>query len=316
MPSPLKIDRFAESPPCRVLVFTSPKAGSGRGREQIPRLIEQLRQASIPVELIHEARQLRETVSTEVSRQVIVVPAGGDGTLSLAASSVAMAAGVADSQDCSSGLSPLIAPMPLGTENLLARHFGHRTAAEHVLKTIRHGEPYALDVGTANAKPFLIMASCGFDAEVVRAMHLTRSGHIRRTSYFRPIVRAMRRYPFPTLEVTVDEGEPLQCHWAMVFNLPSYGGGLQIEPGAIGNDGWLDVILFRKGSIASGLKYVTAIWTHQHLKLSDVTRCRGRRITIRSTGRVPFQLDGDYVGRLPLQIELQPEAVKLLIPPP
>ncbi len=68
-----------------------------------------------------------------------------------------------------------IVPMPLGTENLLARQFGHTATAESVVKTIRYGTSYRLDAGLANDKSFLIMATCGFDAEVVRGMHLTRT---------------------------------------------------------------------------------------------------------------------------------------------
>ena len=34
----MPIDRFHSGKPCRVLVLTSPKAGSGAGREQVPRL--------------------------------------------------------------------------------------------------------------------------------------------------------------------------------------------------------------------------------------------------------------------------------------
>ena len=40
-------------------------------------------------------------------------------------------------------------PMPLGTENLLARQFGHTAVAEAVIETIRHGERYELDGGVA-----------------------------------------------------------------------------------------------------------------------------------------------------------------------
>jgi YegS/Rv2252/BmrU family lipid kinase len=304
------IDRFADTESLRVLVFTSPKAGSGKHREQIPRLVDLLRQQSVDVQITHEVSELQALAAQTGPQPAVIVPAGGDGTLSLAAGSVSTPT------QRETERRPLIAPMPLGTENLLARHFGHHAIAEHVIHTIRHGVPYALDVGTANDQTFLIMATCGFDAEVVRAMHLTRSGHISRFSYFGPVMHAIRRYRFPLLRVRIDDGEPLECRWAMVFNLPCYGGGLRIEPDAVGNDGLFDVILFRGGSIPSGLKYATTIWTGQHRKLRDVVRCRGRQITVESISRVPYQLDGDYAGKLPLKIEMHPASVDFLIPPP
>ncbi|MEM8671025.1 MAG: diacylglycerol kinase family protein [Planctomycetota bacterium] len=304
---PADIDRFSIPERCRVLVFTSPNAGSGKGRDQIPRFVELLQQSGVDARVTHQVNELQELSAVPPDSQVIIVPAGGDGTLSLAS------AAVSKSID-SDGNLPLIAPLPLGTENLLARHFGHTSRAEELIQTIRFGSCYRLDAGTANESPFLIMASCGFDAEVVRGMHLTRSGHIQRLSYFGPIMRAMRHYPFPELEVRIDNGDTLECRWAMVFNLPCYGGGLKIEPNAIGNDGLFDVILFRKGSIPSGIGYVTSIWTGTHLKRQDVVRLRGRRVEIRSSGRVPYQLDGDYAGKIPLRIEMHPGFVQLLVP--
>lgn len=292
-----------------MLVFTSPKAGSGRNRDQIPRLIEQLEQSNIEVRLTHNVNELRELTAMEASSPWIVVPAGGDGTLSLAA------AAVAENKPAKAEFQTMIAPMPLGTENLLARYFGHKAVAESVVETIRHGKHFHLDSGTANDSPFLIMASCGFDAEVVRGLHLKRQGHIQRLSYFGPLVRAMRQYSFPGLTITVDDQEPLTSHWAMVFNLPCYGGGLNIEPNAIGDDGLFDIILFLKGSVPSGLRYATSIWTGSHLKRQDVVRLRGKHIVIESSERVPCQLDGDYAGKLPLRIDMHPKSVNLLIPP-
>lgn len=294
----LTIDRFENSKP-DVLVFTSPKAGSGRGREQIPALIEALHQLGLEASLVHHVDVLAQQVSA--SRFPVVVAAGGDGTICLAAATL--------------GCEVPIVPMPLGTENLLARYFGHQANAESVIETIRHGSVFQIDRGMANGKPFLIMATCGFDAEVVRAMHLTRRGHIRRLSYLRPIFRALRAYRFPNLSVTIDSQEKFDCCWAMVFNLPRYGGGLNIEAKAVGDDGQLDVILFEKGSILSGLKYLFGIWLGRHHEFSDVIRRRCRSVSIESVGRVPCELDGDYSGRLPLEIEIEPKQVQIYLPP-
>ncbi|MCH5376625.1 MAG: protein BmrU, partial [Planctomycetes bacterium] len=237
----------------------------------------------------------------------IVVAAGGDGTLSLAAS-------VALESLAGNASMPALIPMPMGTENLVARQFGFTRSAEQVVQTIRHGVIHPIDAGRANGKLFLIMATSGFDAEVVRRLHLTRRGHIRRLSYLWPMLRAIRKYSFPTLRVRVDGGETIECAWAMVFNLPQYGGNLLIEPGAIGDDGVFDVIAFRSGSILSGLRYVAEIWVGRLLKDVTVVRLRGETIQIESDVKTPYQLDGDYAGKLPLRIEMLPRAIRLVMP--
>ena len=326
----LTVDRFRnDESRCRVVIFSSRKAGSGASRDQLPRLTTMLREASIGVTTAANPEELLTQIQTDdgpqrPGRDVVVVAAGGDGTISLAATLIM-------SVTNGERVVPIV-PMPLGTENLLARHFGYSASAEQVVATIRYGDVTTVDSGVANGRPFLIMATSGFDAEVVRGLHLTRRGHIWRLSYLRPIARAMLRYRFPKIRVSISretrpsgegvesaepadrEWEHLECGWSMVFNLPRYGGGLAIEPEADGSDGRLDVVLFRRGSITSGLKYVVGIWTGRHLRFRDVTRRRARRVRIESDERVPFQLDGDYVARLPLEIEIRPASVPLLLP--
>lgn len=310
----------------RVLILVSPKAGSGEGRHEIPELQQLLQSSRIPCQIVSSPEQLYlklrehlEPVST------VVVAAGGDGTLSLAATLIWR---VQHEENADPTRAPIhLMPMPLGTENLLARQFGFSRSASRVHTTIRDGRPRLIDAGLANGRVFLIMATAGFDADVVRRLHLTRRGHIRQWSYLFPILTSVRRYSFPTLRVHVEgspaEGdasspgpcEPIECAWAMVFNLPRYGGGLQIEPEARDDDGLLDVILFRKGSLLSGLRYLTEIWLRRHLGNSSVIRMLATSVRIESESRVPFQLDGDYAGRLPLKVETRPRSVSLLMPP-
>lgn len=305
----MTIDRFQNIRPCCVLIFTSPKAGSGASREQIPRLQQLVEESGVVCAVVHTVDELqRQLAMFGETHDAVIVAAGGDGTMSLAASTSFRYASD-DTADI-----PIV-PMPLGTENLLARQFGHAADAQSVIRTIRYGTSCRLDAASAGEHSFLIMATCGFDAEVVRGMHFTRRGHIRRISYLRPIFRAASHYRFPKIRLRVDDGEPLECCWAMVFNLPQYGAGLRIEPDAVGDDGLLDVIAFKRGSIPSGLKYVAGIWLGRHLRFRDVVRRRGSEIEISSDQRVPYQLDGDYVGRLPLSIKAIPGRVHLLIPP-
>ena len=295
----------------RVMIVKSPKAGTGLHREQLPRLIDRLRRSEIDVTATDRISDLREFSRGARQQPVgshLVVAAGGDGTLTLVAENVFPN-------------MPLV-PMPLGTENLLARQFGYKSDADKVHQTIQHGESYWLDAGRANGQPFLVMATCGFDAEVVRAVHLRRRGHISRWSYVGPIFRAVRRYRFPrihvqtgdtgTTEAGIDAGDA--CGWAMVFNLPRYGGNLRIEPDAVGNDGRLDVILFKQGSLFSGLRYLAGIKMGTHRGFQDVVRRPATTIRITSDQRVPYQLDGDYAGHLPLTIQTVPGRIHLRVP--
>ena len=286
----------------KVLVLTSPKAGSGSGRDQVPRLLATLQNRCDALQTSSLDEFRTHVAQAHDDGELVVVAAGGDGTLALVA------------QNMPSSIP--IVPMPMGTENLLARHFGFSCDASHVAETIFNGTSHSMDAGSANGKLFLVMATCGFDAEVVRAMHLTRSGHIRRYHYAKPIFRTLRKYRFPELTIRVNGQGPvsLSSRWAMVFNVPRYGGALNIEPDADESDGQLDLITFKNGGLLSGISYLAAIAFGRHRKRKDVERQQISSLTIESDSRVAYQLDGDYGGQLPLKIKVLPNRVRFLMP--
>ncbi|MCH5377522.1 MAG: hypothetical protein JJ992_26490, partial [Planctomycetes bacterium] len=108
--------------------------------------------------------------------------------------------------------------------------------------------------------------------------------------------------------------EPLAAKWVFVVNLPRYAGGLSIVPEADGTDGRLDVCAFREGSFLSGLMYLGAVIAGQHQGWEDCITARVRRLRIESDEPVPFQLDGDPGGYLPLDIRVLPQRLTLVLP--
>jgi diacylglycerol kinase family enzyme len=88
-----------------------------------------------------------------------------------------------------------------------------------------------------------------------------------------------------------------------------------MAPGANGCDGLLDVSTFRRGRLWHGLRYLAYVSVGRPERLADCTRRLARRIRIESDQPgVPYQLDGDPGGVLPLDIEVLPERVTLLVP--
>ncbi|MEM0926714.1 MAG: diacylglycerol kinase family protein, partial [Planctomycetota bacterium] len=269
----------------QVIVFTSPKAGSGAGRHEIPRLRQLLEQSGLPHRQTSEIADL-DAISEPVpgsESPTVVVAAGGDGTLSLVASRL-------------SRQTPIV-PMPMGTENLLARLLGQTNRAEDVLSTIRAERSIVIDAGEANGRLFLIMATIGFDAEVVRAVHLRRRGHIRRLAYALPFFRLFGRYRYPRLRLLcdADDGQPelpSEAAWVMLFNLPCYAAGLRIQPRTDANDGKLDAVLFQKGGSAAALRYLAAVGLRQHQRFRDVSQQLVSNVKIECDRRVAYQLDG------------------------
>jgi diacylglycerol kinase (ATP) len=109
--------------------------------------------------------------------------------------------------------------------------------------------------------------------------------------------------------------ETVTCRWALVFNMPRYAAELAVEPDACEDDGVLDLCSLCYGSIASGTRYLGGIVTGRHIRWKDVIRRPITQCRITSPARVAFQIDGDYAGRLPLDIGVLPGRIRLRVAP-
>jgi diacylglycerol kinase family enzyme len=162
--------------------------------------------------------------------------------------------------------------LPAGTANLLAKHFRLPFRPAKLADMIESGTVRMCDAGLARfgntERLFLVMVSCGFDAHVVNGVHSHREeryrqghakgAHISYFSYIKPILDSLFRYKFSkmTVECLDEPGLVLpDFRWAFVFNINRYGWGLPLAPFAKENDGKLDHVLLRGGTVFHGLFY-------------------------------------------------------------
>jgi diacylglycerol kinase (ATP) len=174
-----------------------------------------------------------------------------------------------------------------------------------------------LDAGVANGRLFALMASCGFDAEVVRRLQDRRRGAIAHLTYVKPILAALRSYDYPAMRVRVDGNEP-GGDWALprhflAFNLPCYAFGLGFAPAASAVDGELDWCAFQGGSTWTTLRYAAHVWSGRLGGLSDHRSGRARSIWIESDAPVPLQLDGEPAGHLPAVLSVAPRRLSFVV---
>ena len=292
-----------------VLIAVNPHAGTGGRQAVVAELRRQLEDAGLVVSLVTHAEALGDLAAEKLAAGKLraVVAAGGDGTFSLVANRTPPG-------------TPLIV-LPLGTENLLARHLGIAADPQQVCRIIVAGCGVRLDAGQAGERIFTLMAGCGFDAEVVRRLHQSRKGNIRHLSYAKPILDSIRSYHYAELRVQYAPveatngplSETISARWVFVVNLPRYAGGLSFAPQASGTDGLLDVCTFKEGSLWSGLVYLSGVMLGQHEGMQDFVHVKTRQLRIEAEVPTPYQLDGDPGGELPVEIRCLPGRLTLLV---
>ena len=185
--------------------------------------------------------------------------------------------------------------LPYGTANLFAREFGMNRRTRTLLAALDRFEVRRVDTGEANGHPFVLMASVGFDAEVVHDLTAARGRSISYFSYLAPMWRQMRRWRPPRVEVFVDGTSlgPPGPALVVVANARHYAFGLNPAPRAEMTDGKLDVVLFPVPTFSRLLWWIAKCMAGRHL--SDSRLLVGRGTTIRVVCDAPelVQLDGD-----------------------
>jgi diacylglycerol kinase family enzyme len=100
----------------------------------------------------------------------VVMAGGGDGTISAAAAALM-------------GKKRMLAVLPAGTMNLFARSLGIPLALEAAIEAFASGRSHAVDVASANGRPFVHQFSVGMHPELVKrrekAEYRSRWGKMR-----------------------------------------------------------------------------------------------------------------------------------------
>ena len=280
--------------PRRVLVLANPAAGAGRGGPAGEAAVRVASRAGCAVTLQRTAQpgEARRFASgAEAGGFDLVVVAGGDGTLNEAANGLA-----------GSGVALAIAPA--GTMNLLARVLGLPLDPAAAVSCVIDGyRPRAFRPGTAAGRVFLLMAGVGFDAWVLRELLRGVSGRIGFGDYVRGALKGLWTFPFPRLAIDHD-GRRSEAHSAIIGRAPLYGGFLRPTPHARLDVDGLELCAF-DGGAARFARVVPRLWSAAHAGCTGVTLVPARQVEIAaSIDDVPYQLDGELSGTLPVAVGL------------
>src|SRR3984957_4972678 len=158
-------------------------------------------------------RLTRDAVQAGVD---LVLASGGDGTVSACAGGIA-----------GSGIP--LGVLPCGTGNLLARNLGLPLSVDEALTVALTGSDRRLDVGTANDRPFVVMAGIGFDAEMLDGADERLKSRVGWAAYVLSALRHLRDRP-ARVTLRADGGPPRRRYASGVIigNVGSLQGNIPL----------------------------------------------------------------------------------------
>jgi YegS/Rv2252/BmrU family lipid kinase len=288
----------------RVKLIANPVAGKG-AREKIEKACKFLRNAGFEVDLtITRARGEAERAAFEARNGNFdrILAAGGDGTLN----------------EVINGLVPSSIPLgflPLGTTNVLALELDIPFDVEKACDIFLHGEPKAVNIGVANDRRFILMASAGLDAEAVYRVNLILKRWTGKFAYVISSLMVFARGSSPPIRLTLDSGEVVVGNTVIISNGKLYGGKFSIAPHANLEEDSLDICVFKKLGRCSLMKNLIRVTKGEEFQASDVVRFKVKSVMVEGDN-VPVQIDGDYCGKLPMTFHSCPNELRLIMPAP
>ena len=98
----------------------------------------------------------------------------------------------------------------------------------------------------------------------------------------------------------------------IVANGRYFGGGLNPAPIALLDDGLFDVVSFGDIGRIDAINNLSNLRKGTHLKHSKISITHARTIEAASDNQVYIDMDGEFVGTVPIRVEILPKKLSLL----
>lgn len=237
----------------------------------------------------------------------VVVAAGGDGTVNSVANGIWKA-----SADVVMGV------LPLGTANDFAQTLGVPDDLEQACKLLFSMTSRPIDLvelQTETQRRCLAnVASGGNSDRVTEAL----TDELKQTwgplCYLRGAIGVLADLESYEVTVAFDDEPAFQTSlWnIIVANGRTNAGHLLVAPRANPEDGLLDVILIRDGSLGDIASLAAQFALSDYLESEQVVYRQARSFTLESNPRIRFSIDGEAMDEQPVAFRAKPSAVRMI----
>jgi len=300
------------------LLIHNPNAGHGGGKRR--RSLDEARRifaaVGIEVDLAEtkgpgEATEIAQRATIE--RRDLVVACGGDGTLNEVVNGLA---------GPSNGHRVSLALLPAGTANIFAKELSLPWDIPHAARKLVRGSVVDIALGLATPlrepekrKYFLSVAGAGPDGRIVYSIDLDLKARLGILAYWWQGAREIFRYDYPHFRVVIN-GQSSDASLAIVGRTKHYGGPFKITTLADLYENQFEVMTLSTRSGLRYLSYLPTLWLGKLRGTRGVFFSKTASLVCEPLHGKPVhaQVDGEPLGRLPVEFKIVPGALKLLVP--
>lgn len=245
----------------------------------------------------NDAVSLQHWIETFKPDRVVAV--GGDGTVSFIArqllnSSIAM--GV----------------LPAGSANGMAKELEIPATAEAAIDVILNGEIKRCDLICINDKHYCLhLSDLGINAQLIKYFE---EGNIRgKLGYAKVALKVLLNKRRMHVTIKTDKEEiSTDAFMVVIANAGKYGTGALINPEGDLGDGLFEIVIVRRLALWPVLKIFLQF---KRLTPKKVELVQAKSAEIKTTKKIHFQVDGEYLGKVnSVKAAIMPSQLKLVLP--
>lgn len=211
----------------------------------------------------------------------------------------------------------VLGTLPVGTGCDFLKSFGIQSR-EMAIQRLRKEKTIACDMAkisyqdfqkNTQNKYFMNISSFGCSGEVVNKVNRSSKWFGVKMAYMIASVTTFLSYQNPEVILTIDDHEPrrLKINNVFICNGKYSGGGMCWGPQASFTDGLLDLTLVKNMTKMEGLLQMRKIYDGRIYEFSGVERIQCKSFSVSSSEGVSLEVDGDYVGTLPVSCQIAPK---------
>ena len=285
-------------------LIVNPTAGGGRSADMLADVERQFdaRRAVFRVEKTRSVDHGIDLAFEAIDANETPVVMSGDGLIGAVGGAMA-------------GVDAPLGMIPAGRGNDLARSLGIPTDAAGAVECVTRGNVRVIDVGEANDRRFLGIASVGFDSDANR---IANDAKVMKGTMVYAYAALRALVSWKPVRFTLIEGERrsrFTGYTVAVAHDCYYGGGMKVAPDAVLDDGELDVVTIGEVGKFRFLLNLPKVFKGTHVQEEEAVKSwRTHSIEIDASRPMTVYADGDPVAELPARIRILPAALKIIAP--
>lgn len=252
-----------------------------------------------------DARRFAATAHADGFDLIVVI--GGDGTVG------EVVAGQTESL-----VKIPIAIVPVGTANVVALALALPWFPGQAMDTILEGRILSFDVGYLPQldRHFFLMAALGYPANVIQDSPRRLKNLFGIFTYVGAGIRNALKLDEVKIFIESEEGEICQCegNTILLSNIGKIGDiNLKVTPDTSAHDGKFDLTIISSRSVFEFFGVLFRMLTWRDRPSSRLRHFQAKKVTIATDPPVAVQIDGEDGGYTPLEAEIIPQGVKIIV---